>query len=85
MKPLKFETSEEFASTTKEFVSLLQTLTQAVTGVTQPHKDLFEINMVDRTSPFQQGVVYSVFRSAVTKEAVWCKGNLGKYPAKNIN
>ena len=85
-KPKTFETNEQFVKCFKEeFINTLQSITQAVTGVTQPHADIFQISVRNHNNPFQGDEIYSVFRDANTKEAVWCKGGMGKYPSKNIN
>lgn len=84
MKELTFETSEDFQAKCKEFVQLLQTLTQSVAGVAQPHKDLMEVQIINHGNPFLGKEVYSVYRSAVDKKAYWCKGRLEKQQAKDI-
>ena len=80
-----FETNEEFVKVFKEqFINTLQSLTQSVTGVTQPHADIFQISVRNPQNPFQ-GEIYSVFRDANTKEANWVKGEITKSQGKNIN
>lgn len=84
MQELKFETSEEFQEKVNEFVQLLQTLTQSVTGVSQPHKDLVEIGVVNRGNPFGGREIYSVYRNTLDNTAHWCKGRLDKPNTKDI-
>ena len=84
MKARTFNTSEEFKTVVEsEFLPTLAAYSQGIQlGRNYTHPDICEVQVME--NPMQREV-YSVYRNAITKEAVWMKGQIPKQQVKNIN